>query len=121
MNIKNYIFRMKPLVGSNDSYSKDICSTAGVNDDTRALYTIQYNEGERILDVEIVQSIILQYCFYCCLRDENNDYDSFPIELPEMLKKDHSMIISVLFSLLAINCRFPHTTQSPMSVALKLR
>ena len=112
---------MKPLVGSNDSYSKDICSTAGVNDDTRALYTVQYNESERILDVEIVQSIILQYCFYCCLRDENNDYDSFPIELPEMLKKDHSMIISVLLSILAVIYRFPHTTQSLMSAVLKLR
>ena len=112
---------MKSIVGCNFSYSKDICSTAGVNDDTRALYTIQYNEIKIFLDVEIVQSIILQYCFYCCLRDENNDYDSFPIELPEMLKKDHKMIISVLFSLLAINCRFPHTTQSPMSMTLKLR
>ena len=121
MNIKFHIFIMKLVVGIYFVYSKDICSTAGVNDDTRALYTVQYNESERILDVEIVQSIILQYCFYCCLRDENNDYESFPIELPEMLKKDHSMIISVLFSLLAINCRFPHTTQSPMSVALKLR
>ena len=112
---------MKPIVGCNFSYSKDICSTAGVNDDTRALYTIQYNEGERILDVEIVQSIILQYCFYCCLCDKNNDYDLFPIELPEILKKDHSIIISVFLSLLAMNCRFLHTTLSPMSVALKLR
>ena len=95
MNIKNYISRIKPVVGSNDNYSEDICSKAGVNDDTRALYTLLYNDNETILDVEIVQSIILQYCFYCCLREESNSYDTFPIELPELLKKEHKMIISV--------------------------
>ena len=51
---------------------------------------------------------------YCCLRDENNEYESFPIEFPEILKKDHSMILSIL----AVNCRFPHTVRG-LESALK--
>ena len=82
-------------MGSNKFYSKDICENAIAKESERAYFAMQYNKKEIQLDVEIVASLILQYCYYRCLASESTTYDVFPMELPSLLKKPHFMTISV--------------------------
>ena len=76
-------------------FSKTVCEKAIVEESDRAFYAIQYNSKAIQLDVEIVSSLILQYCYYLCLRSESSIYDVFPMELPSLLSKPHFMTIAV--------------------------
>lgn len=96
MNIANNIWGYKTVVGSNTLYSKDICEKVNVDNKEHALYTVKYNGKETSLDVEVVVSLVLQYCYYRCLHTESVAYDTFPMELPQLVKQPHSIAISVL-------------------------
>ena len=102
MNLANTIWGYKTLVGSNTLYSKDMCEKVNVDDKSRAVYSVKYNGKDTSLDVEVVVSLVLQYCYYRCLHTESVVYDTFPIELPELVKQPHCMAISVVM------CVFSH-------------
>lgn len=82
-------------MGSNKFYSKDTCEKAIAKDSNRAYYAIKYNKRDIELDVEVVASLILQYCYYICLKTDSIFYDVFPMELPSLLNKPHFMTIAV--------------------------
>ena len=95
MNIKNYIWGYKPVIGSNDHYNATTSEKVIHDSKGRAYFSITYDEQKYDVDAETALNIILQYLFYTCLKDGDVSYDSFPKQLPRLLAKPHSVVISV--------------------------
>lgn len=94
-NLSNNIWGMKAVIGSNNHFLPLICDKVDGSSQNRATYSVQYNKQRIILDCEVAASLLLQYCYYRCLQDYKVDYDTFPMELPRLLKDPHNMVISV--------------------------
>ena len=47
------------------------------------------------MDSETALSIILQYLYYTCLKNETVNYSTFPQALPSLLNEPHNMVIAV--------------------------
>lgn len=95
MNIANYIWGYKPVIGSNDYYSATTSEKVVHDKKNRAYFPITYDDTKYDVDAETALNIILQYLFYTCLRDDAVSYDSFPKQLPRSLAKPHNVVISV--------------------------
>lgn len=113
MNISNNIWGFKQVIGSNDSFCEEMGSKVNVENKDRAIYNVKYDGKDISIDSEVVMSLVLQYCYYRCLRSESIGYDTFPMELPKLLEQPHSMTIAVCFASSSLH-RSPTITPHPI-------
>lgn len=81
MNIANYIWGYKPVIGSNDAYNKTTSEKVTAEGKEHATFSVTYNGKKETVDAETALSLILQYVFYRCLDDETIPYDQYPLKL----------------------------------------
>lgn len=101
MNLANYIWGYKPVIGSNDYYNAVTSEKVLLDDKNRAYFQVTYDKQPYNVDSETALSIILQYLYYTCLKNETVNYSTFPQALPSLLNEPHNMVIAVSGSISA--------------------
>ena len=95
MNLANYIWGYKPIIGSNDHYPDTTLEKVILSDTKRACFPVTYNEVKYKIDGETALSIILQYVYYRGFQADSISYDEFPMKMDQVRKSEGPVVISV--------------------------
>ena len=95
MNIANYIWGYKPVIGSNDAYNKATSEKVTVEGKEHATFSVTYNDKKETLDAETALSLVLQYVFYRCLDDNSISYDQYPLKLDVVRQQKQFTVIAI--------------------------
>ena len=95
MNLRNYIWGYKPVIGSNECFDSKVSEKVTVFNTSRAQFTVMYNDETFFVDSESALSIILQYVYYRCFKTESISYDTFPFEMKAILENSKPVAIAI--------------------------
>lgn len=95
MNLRNYIWGFKSVLGSNDFYDKSTSEKVTPVNTARSQFSVSYRDTSYSVDAEAALSIILQYVYYRCFKTESMTYDTFPFELQTIREGMKPVAISI--------------------------
>ena len=95
MNLRNYIWGYKPVIGSNELFDSKVSEKVTVSNTSRAQFTVMYNNETFFVDSESALSLILQYVYYRCFKTESISYDTFPFEMQAIREKSKPVAIAI--------------------------